>query len=256
MTLLDRARAVIAGARQYRFPGERESHADQLRETQISLSLMANADAENPDQVRMASEIEDGAENRLTVLLGKPRLTLEEKRERDAIQAAIQARRQSFDGAPVLVERTTLKTRVQGFLPAVAAAPWLGVLLSPWTWLVVTLGLLGLQTGRIGNLKDDVRDLRADLAMSERHLADSTELVRDLTGQVNSANAAASQTAETIEAERARRLRAEREARRIRDAIAQARNGGDVDYGFGGVRNDGPPAPGAPSGDASGGGSR
>lgn len=251
MTLLDRARQIITGARAYRYEGEREAHADQLRETEISLSLMNTADATNPDQGRMASDIEHGAEARLTVLLEKPRLTLEEKRERDAIQAAIQARRAGFGETPVLVPRES-KWAPARFLGPLAASPVAAILLSPWTWLVITLGLLGLQTGRIGNLKDDVRDLRADVAMAERHLADAAETVRDLSAQVNNANAAASQTAETIEAERARRLRAERDAARIRNEMAQARSGGPVDYGFGSVRNDGTAPTGSGSGDPNG----
>jgi len=253
MNVLERARAVLAGARAYRFEGEQENHADLLRERRVSLSMMEAADPADADQVRMASEIEHDAEARLTVLLGKPRLTLEEKRERDAIQVAIAGRRQGFGDAPPVLEARTEPTRLARFLGPLAASPALAIVLSPWTWLVVSLGLLGLQTGRIGNLKDDVRDLRADIAMQERHLADASELVRELSTQVNSANAAASQTAQTIEAERARRLRAEREARRIRDAMDQARAGGGVDYGFGGVRDDGAATPGADSGDAAGG---
>lgn len=255
MSIMERARGlydrVTAGARPYRFEGERENHADLLRERRVSLSMMAGADPENPDQIRMASEIEHDAEARLSVLLGKPQLTLEEKRERDDIQRALQARRQSFDAAPVLVAREG-ETRPSRFLGAVAAHPVAALLLSPWTWLVISLGLLGLQTGRIGNLQDDVRDARADLAMSERNAADLATTNQRLTEEVNNANRDASASAANWQAERDRRLRAQQEARRIRDAVAQASAGNSVDYGFGSVRNDGSVSPNAPGGDSSG----
>lgn len=88
--------------RTYRFEGERAAHEEQARETTISLGLMAQAAADDPTQVRMASDIEHGAEARLTVLLGKPQLSLAEKRERDAIQMALQARRAGFDTSPAV----------------------------------------------------------------------------------------------------------------------------------------------------------
>ncbi len=50
MSLMDRARQIVAGARAYRFAGEQENHADLLRERRVSLSMMAGADATNPDQ--------------------------------------------------------------------------------------------------------------------------------------------------------------------------------------------------------------
>lgn len=251
MNVIERARQLIAGARAYRFEGEQENHADQLRQTEVSLSMMATANADDPDQTRMATEIEHDAEARLTVLLGKPRLTLEEKRERDAIQAAISARRQGFSGN-VLVPREEAPTGPRRFLAPLMAHPAAAILLSPWTWLVISLGLLGLQTGRIGNLQDDVRDARADLAMSERNAADLATTNQRLTEEVNNANRDASASAANWQAERDRRLRAQQEARRIRDAMAQASAGNAVDYGFGGVRDDGSTPPSAPSGDAPG----
>lgn len=252
MSLFQRARELLAGARSYRYEGEQASHAEQLRETEISLSLMAGADTENPDQVRMASDIEDGAESRLTVLLGKARLTLAEKRERDAIQAAIAARRQGFgDAPPVLVERST-QTRMARFLAPLAASPALAILLSPWTWLVASLALVGLQTARLNNAKGDLQDVRADLAMSERNARDLATTNERLTAEVNNANRDASVSAANWQAERDRRVRAQQDARRIRDAVEQARAGNSVDYGFGSVRDAGAASPGATGGDTAG----
>lgn len=256
MTLKERLRAFLArfqsNTRAYRFEGEREAHADLLRERRVSISLMSNVDANDPDQVRMASDIEDDSENRLIVLLGKARLTREEKWERDTIQAALASRRQALAGDQPVLEQRTTRWAPTRFLGPLAASPVLAILSSPITWIAMGLAAFGIQTARLEHAKGDLRDARADLAMSQRHLADAAETVRDLSTQVNRANAAASQTAETIEAERARRLRAEREARRIRNAIEQARAGESVDYGFGGVRDDGAVSPSPGGGDANG----
>lgn len=252
--------AKVRGARSYRYDGEQEAHAQQLRETEISLSLMTGADAANPDQMRMASDIEEGAENRLSVLLGKPRLTIAEKRERDAIQAALAARRQSFDLPPHL-ERTDAPARPAGFMGAVAANPLAAMLMSPVTWVAVAFAVPaawgGLQKARGDRLEAQRNEARAELAATERELT-AAAAERDLLADaVNQAMQQSAQAAETIEAERARRLRAEREARRIRDAMEQARAGNAVDYGFGGVRDAGATgAPGAGSGDTAGSRSR
>lgn len=217
---------LFSGARAYRYEGEKDNHADLLRERRVSLSMMETADPENPDQARMASEIEHDAENRLTVLLGKPRLTLEEKRERDAIQAALAARRQGFD-APVLVERQTPWSAPKRFLGTLTTAnPWLAVIFSPWTWLVVTGSLLLLQTGRIGNLKDDVADLKADVAMAERHLENERQIRERLVEEVRAADLLSQQTARNLEAERARTRAANERERRRQRALREVDAGG------------------------------
>ncbi len=241
--------ARLQGARAYRFDGEERAQEDQLRETRVSLAMMASA-TDDPDQLRMATDIEDGAEKRLAVLLGKPQLALAEKRERDDIQRALQARRQSFD-APRLVQRTDGGWRPQGFAAIGAMAAF-----RPWmAWagaIALLLGLVGVQTGRLANAKADLREERAETAALARDLA-QTNAERDLLADaVQQAGAQNRQAAETMEAERARRLRAEREARSIRNAMEQARAGNSVDYGFGGVRDDGQATPGASGGDSAG----
>lgn len=244
---------LVAGARGYRFDGEEQNHADQLRETQAALSMMAAAAPDDPDQARMASEIEDGAENRLVVLLGKPRLTLHEKRERDAIQAGIAERRQSFD-APA--ERPS---RIRAlFAPLATANPLAGILMSPALWVAAAFAIpaagAAVQTMRLHHAKHDLTEARADLAQTERTLAARTTERNLLARRAAAADAQSQRTADNIEAERARRLRTERELRRVRDAMDQAGSSGPIDYGFGGVRDAGPsPGPGdgasAPAGD-------
>lgn len=241
--LWGRAVALATGARPYRYDGEQEAHADQLRETRVSLAMMASADAGNPDQVRMASDIEDGAEQRLVVLLGKPRLSRAEKHERDAIQAAISARRQGF-AAPTAPRR---------FFAAPAALALGGV--RPWMiWtgaVVLLLGALGIQTGRIDSLKADLREARADIAQAERNLAGARTERDLLSDRMQAADQQARTTAENLEAERTRRLRTDRELRRAQNAINAASTDAPNDYGFNSVRSDGTTEPGAPG--ASGG---
>lgn len=135
--------------RTYRFAGERAAHEEQARETTISLGLMAQAAADDPTQVRMASDIEHGAEARLTVLLGKPQLSLAEKRERDAIQRHLQARRAGFDTAPAVAPAP----RPMGFVSL--AAPSL-----PLGWIVAALAIIAalVQTIRVDRVKDEAAD--------------------------------------------------------------------------------------------------
>lgn len=217
LRLWDWTRAKVTGARSYRYEGEKEAHAQQLRETEISLSLMANADPANPDQVRMASDIEDGFEKRLTVLLGKPQLSLAEKRERDAIQMAISARRQGFS-APATTPRRFFAA------PALLGGfqPWM-----IWTGAVVLLlGGLGIQTGRLESAKANLREARAEAQQAH----EAAESWRDRAGQyaqaVTDARETARMSAEALTAEREARARAARAERRrqreIQDVLANS----------------------------------
>lgn len=252
MNVIERARDLLK-PRPEGTPGQ----LDQERETAVSLGLMADAKAAGAEmtdeQAIFLSSSMEGMRNRISVLLGVPDRSLAQDRELVMIQREL-ARLEGRTDAPVLVPREEPQTGPKRFLSAVAAHPVAALLLSPWTWLAVSLGLLTLQTGRIGNLQDDVRDARADLAMSERNAADLAATNGRLLEEVNDANRDASASAANWQAERDRRLRAQQEARRIRDAMAQASAGNSVDYGFGGVRDDGATAPAPASGDVTGGG--
>jgi hypothetical protein len=226
MSLMERARGLwdraIAGARPYRFDGEQENHADLLRERRVSLSMMAGADPENPDQQRMASEIEHDAEARLTVLLGKPQLTLEEKRERDAIQAALQQRRAGFDAPPVLVAREG-ETAPKRFLGAVAGVQLWHVLAVGWA---VTFGLLGVQTARVASLKGDVQEQRQDLREAANTIHHYQQREAQYDAALQSAREQATETADALERERTRAARAaaaeRRRQREIQDVLANS----------------------------------
>ena len=222
MSLMDRARRIIAGARPYRFEAEQANHADLLRERRVSLSMMAGADPENPDQQRMASEIEHDAEARLTVLLGKPQLTLEEKRERDAIQTALQQRRAGFGDAPVLVARTGAWTPPR-FLGALGGVQLWQALAVGWA---VTFGLLGVQTARVASLKGHEREMRQDLREAQNTIDHYQQREAQYDAALQSARVQATETADALERERSRAARAaaaeRRRQREIQDVLAHS----------------------------------
>lgn len=202
--------AAVTGARGYRYAGEQEAHADQLRETRVSLALMASASNEG-EQVRMASDIEHGAESRLTVLLAKPRLTLEEKRERDAIQAALATRRQAFD-APAATPRRFFAAPAALALGGVR--PWM-----IWTGLVSVLALLlGFQSVRLESAKANLREARQTMEQAQDERDAWRERATEYAAAVTDARAVARQSADALEAERAAQARyAARERRRQRE---------------------------------------
>lgn len=212
---------TVAQARGYRYAGEQATHAEQLRETEVSLSLMATADPNDPDQLRMASDIEHGSENRLAVLLGKPRLTLEEKRERDAIQAALGMRRQAFDAPPVIVQREAAPAPM-GLLGSLGGGPLTGILMSPLTWVAVAFMVPGawgmVQTARLNHAKHELTETRDDLAQAVRERNDWHDRASRYAQAVADARETAEQTAQALNQERRRQqAAARRERERNRD---------------------------------------
>jgi hypothetical protein len=229
MTMLSELRqrfdAWWHGTREYRYEGEQSAHAEQLRETQVALSLMANA-TNDPDQQRMATDIEDGSEKRLKKLLERPILTLEEKRERDAIQAALAERRRSFDLPTPAVDAPPAQTQVRGIMGAprrffgsvatigggwqvwaIAAA----ITLSGWGTAAVQAAI----KERIEDQRDAARDAIEDI---EEQRDDWKRRAEAYAQAVADARQAAQQSAAALEAERAAQARAAaRERRRQRE---------------------------------------
>lgn len=224
-----------------------EGHKDTARETGVMLGLMADASSAGPEmtdeQRLLLIQAAPGMRAREAVLLSIPNRSSVEENELHMIRREM-ARIEGRD-AP-----QAAPTRVRGFLGPLAVAPGLGLLASPTAWLAVGGVALfgwgawnGVQADRF---RAERNEARSELASVERDLVAANaerDLLRDAASQAVEASRV---TAANIEAERARRLRAEREARRIRDAMEQARAGGNVDYGFGGVRDAGG-APGSPS---------
>ena len=234
MSLMERARRIIAGARPYRFDGEQQNHADQLRQTQTSLSMMTNADPNDPDQVRMATEIEEDQENQLAELLKKPRLTLEQKRTRDAIQTALQQRRAGFGDAPVLVPREAKWAPARFLGPLAMVQPWMigagaAVLIfvlwqADAAWLRFSRDR-ACERGEVQAGSDTHRKPCIELGETQRQLEHSHAALREATRMVREADTNAQQTAETLRAlERQRQLRAAQQRRTQRELEA-LRNG-------------------------------
>lgn len=213
--------ARLRGARSYRYDGERETHAEQLRETQISLSMMASVGEDNPEHVRMASDIEHGAEARLTVLLEKPRLTIEEKRERDAIQVALAERRQGFGGdanADGVRIRPFLAAQ-PSFLARIFASPLIPYVLIGGVFLSLTGWGTSIWNGWRADRMETQRDRAIELA---EHNAEAAARWRERSdhyrqGLEDAANVARL-ASDALEQERARRAAAAaRERRRTRE---------------------------------------
>lgn len=261
--LRQRFNAWWNGERDYRFESEQANHEDQRRQTETSLGLMAAAATHGDDEHRLqAMQTESTMLDRRRVLVGKrhtvlSRLTLQrrpglsqaERWELASIERSLAElwapkatpedigdQRLSEFGA-VGQPRSFLGPLAPASLALGAVRPWM-----LWTGAIAAVGVWGAYNDvRAGRLENERNEALATVESLEREvMATSAErdMLRDAAVQ---ADAQSQQAAQTIEAERARRLRAEREARRIRDAMEQARAGNDVDYGFGGVRNDQPP---------------
>lgn len=225
MSLMERARdlwgRVTTGARAYRFDGEQANHAQQLAETQAAIAgferVEANPEA-TPEERHWLNQHRAGMEDRLAVFETKPRLTVEEMNERDAIETHLYGAPLPRQGRNVLVRREGGETGPKRLLGAVAASPALAILLSPWTWLIASLALVGIQTARIGNLKDDVREARTETQRAVEERDAWKERTERYAQAVADARQIATETADALEAERARAARAAaRERRRQRE---------------------------------------
>lgn len=144
---------------------------------------------------------------------------------------------------PTLVQRPMAELgpvgRPQGFFGPIAAAAGGNLWLAGVAVFAAILGFAGFQYARAEKLDDQLTDARGDLEMAERAIESERETNAALAANARAAAEQGRQTAETIQQERALRARADRERRRIQDAMEQARAGAPLDYGFGGVRNDG-----------------
>jgi hypothetical protein len=218
-------------------PTPTPGQVDQERETRVSLGLMAQAaDAPEPtpEQQIFLSQSEHGMRERLSVLLNIPHRSLAQEREKVAIDQWLGRN----NPAP------PPQTQVRGFLGPLAPAGMAIGMVRPWmiwTGAIAAVGMWGAYNDvRAGRLENERNEARATVESLQEEVMAANALAGHFRDQAAEADQLSQATAANIEAERARRLRAEREARRIRDAMDQARAGGNVDYGFGGVRDDQP----------------
>lgn len=263
--------AKLHGARAYRYAGEQEAHEQQFRETQVALSMMTSAPTDDPDQIRMASDFEHGAENRLEVLRSKPRLSISEKRERDAIQLAIGERRRAMDPAAAPEAPRGLFGAVparMGFLGAIPALGglqlWVGAAAA--AGLVVMLGWWRIEVAMLKHARDvgctrtelqgeTTRRPCVDLASVQNDLAVRSQELEIAQQTVSNARAAASASRDALELANRRASAAAARERRRQSELRQIDAGGPPPNWEHSLRDDGlpGPAPVAGGGAASGG---
>lgn len=215
--------------RSYRYPDERSAHEEQARETTISLGLMAGAAPDDPTQTRMASDIEHGMEARLTVLIDKPKLSLAEKRERDAIQAALQARRQSFEPSAALWTPEPAPARPLALWGV--SAPSL-----PLGWIVAAVAAIAFAVqgwffGKATHERDEAIEAAEQMAASNQRL---TEALGDASrAHATDTERRIAQARAEMEATAQEQARAASRAaqRRERNALENDPSLGPIDFG-------------------------
>lgn len=113
----------------------------------------------------------------------------------------------------------TLGNVRMGLLGPVGAATG-GLSFGPlWLWVsggfVALAAVLGLQSVRLENAKQDLRDERAEHAATQRALTDARQIANRLVEEVRAADAQSQQSAQTIERDRARLNAARRREREL-----------------------------------------
>ena len=222
-----RMAAFAGGHRAYRFDGEKANHAAQLSETRAAIAGMEKVAAAGPtpEQQFWLNQHRAGMEDRLAVFEGKPRLTVEEMNERDAIETHLY-------GAPL--PRLGV-SRVRGLLsPLATGAPWMAILASPVTWIAAGVAAFGVQTARLEHAKHDLETARHDIAVAI-HNRDQWQHAYTEQGQLLEASRTqATQTSENLNRlERQRAASAAAERRRQHDAQSVLSGVGDPpDFGL------------------------
>lgn len=191
---------------------------ETARETGVALDLMSEAagagSAMTDEQRIFLAQSAAGMRARETVLLGIPNRSVAEESELQMIRREM-AR---IEGRPVLEPRQEAPGRIRALLGPIAASPVLAILAHPVTWIVLGLGLIGVQTARLNNAKADLAEARDQVEQIEGE-RDAWKDRAEAYGQaVADARELARQTADALEAERARAARAAAlERRRQRD---------------------------------------
>lgn len=246
MTTLAKVRQWLSlaknGTRAYRFEGEQANHARQLAETQASIAGFEKVEQDpeaTPEQRYWLNQHRAGMEDRLAVFETKPRLTVEEMNERDAIETHLYGAPLPRQGRNVLVARTDAPTGPKRFLSALGGVQLWQALAVGWA---VTFGLLGVQTARVASLKGHEREMNQRL-----HEASNTiDLYQHREEQYSSALASARQeatrSADDLDRERARvrreRIAEQRRQREIQDVLTHS-----PEPPAWSLRNDEPPTP-------------
>ena len=230
MNVLDRARTLMervrSNTRAYRFEGEQANHARQLAETKASIAgfekVEQNPEA-TPEERYWLNQHRAGMEDRLAVFEAKPRLTVEEMNERDAIETHLYGAPLPRQGRNVLVARTDAPTGPKRFLSALGGIQLWQALAVGWA---VTFGLLGVQTARVASLNGHERELRQDLREAANTIDHYQQREAQYDAALESAREQATETADALERERTRAARAaaaeRRRQREIQDVLAHS----------------------------------
>lgn len=218
MKIADQVRAWWNGDRAYRFDGEESNHADQRRQTETSIGLMAAA-ATAPDptdaQRLQALQTEHMLQARKTVLDAKRAergLTMEERYELESINRGLA---DLIGPAPVALETHGGQRLAQfgdvgqrrGFFGAIPAVA--GVAVRPWMLWSGALAAVALWGGyndvRAGRAINERDEARAELDATERSLIEARAIAQEASNAARDAIATSQATAATIEAERDRK---------------------------------------------------
>lgn len=222
-------------ARPYRFAGEQENHAQQLAETQAAIAGFAAVEQDpdaTPEQRHWLHAHRVGMEERLVVFEGKPRLTVEELHERDAIETHLY-------GAPLQRGKPAgwearPQARASGFLGSLAAVGGVRLWMILGAGWAVTGGALAIQSALKERIEDQRDEARHERDAAQRALQDARAIAQRMAQLVRQADAQAQESAETIERERAIAQRALAQQRRARhdDEVATRDRGEPIDWGL------------------------
>lgn len=235
-------------ARPYRFAGEQENHAQQLAETQAAIAGFAAVEADpdaTPEQRHWLHAHRVGMEERLVVFEGKPRLTVEELHERDAIETHLY-------GAPLQRGKPAgweprPQARASGFLGSLAAVGGVRLWMILGAGWAVTGGALAIQSAlkeRIEDQRDDARRVAEENAAAADRWEERAHAYEQATAD---ATQAARVSAAALEAERERAARAAARERRRQREVQSVLTGGDPPAWR--LRDDAPQPGGAPGAD-------
>lgn len=196
-----------------------EGHQVNAQETATMLGLMADANAAGADmtdeQRLLLIQAAPGMRAREAVLLGIPNRSLVEENELHMIRREMA--RMEGRTAPVGPRRFFAAPALLGGLQ-----PWM-----IWTGAVVLLlGALGIQTGRLESAKANLREARAEAQQAHEAAESWRERTEQYAQAVTDARETARMSAEALTAEREARARAARAERRrqreIQDVLANS----------------------------------
>lgn len=259
------ALTVFRGTRNYAHPGEEASHADQARQTSVSLGIMAQHATMTDDTARlMFMRSQDGAEKRLAELKRierKKGLTPDQRTEREMIlreldEMGVVLPRHLDGGIARIVRawRNRPQAAAQAAPQGLVGLPVPGIRI-PFSWaLAAVLALVSaVQTVRVERVKDDARE-NAEFREGNRQVAEQwRENAQGWRDHARRLEADGTATAGVLAEREAVIARARANERRNRHAVEQVARDVPPVWFDGGVRPPGADALGRGGADGGGG---